>query len=1035
MRNLLFWFSLLYTTIGFSQLVNLKFKYFELNDGMPDVNVYSIAQDKHGFIWIGSSDGLIRFDGLHFKTYKNTPFSKKLLADGNIRDILLDDEGLLWLITDLDGITIFNPFLEQFTIVKHELNSKNTLAANAAYAAVQDFEGDIWIAHITEGLTRYNKKTKQFIHYVHEPMHPFSLSDNHLQNIFLDRKGRIWLGTQSAGACYFDKKQNKFFSLKHEPSNKQSLVSNFVNAILEDLNGNMWFGTDKGISKWIPSQNEYSSYTKARNGIVSDYIYNAKINADGLLFFSSQFGLNIIQPNTGKVQVYKRDSTIKGSPASTYNSIVDLFFDKDQNFWIQTFYGFAFSPKVVNEISTYETIASIKNERSNDFIKQNTLWSYDGEHIIAKDLCNNSLRTFKVPNDLRVKFNAYDIRFLQGSTSKQAIAVKDLGICILDLEKDRINVLPKLSFNQAILQPNDFGLGFLDSEDNFWAVYQNALICFFSVNGTWKQFTSANTNCDLDAPNYISEFMEDNTGNLWMASINKFVFKYNIKSKNFQQYKYLEQDSFSIAGYSHIAIYQDTKNRIWIGGMGRSLDLYDAMQDRFVHFNKEGLFDNQIFNIGEDKWGNLWVFNRSSIVKFLPPTAINMNQAFHEDFSYVKFDDPKFIKGTENAASFLIQDCESQFYFSNSSGKYMLDPRSFNSNGKASAIYFTAFKLFNDILSVNDTTQILKQNISITERIDLSHDQNTFSIAFALLSYSYASSNTFTFKLEGLDKKWQYANAANSTVTYSKLEPGKYVFIVNGKNSDAISAIAEKRLTIIIHPAFWQTWWFKFFIIFSALGLLYFIYRLRIDRLLAQEKLRNNIARDLHDEVGSTLSSIAIMTEMVAHNLGKVGAGTKEKLLGISANARTTLENMDDIIWAINPQNDSFINLEDRLKAYIIPLCESRNITFELNIDNALDDVNVDMQKRKNIYLILKEAINNAIKYSNGSKIQFKCFVSDKSIVAYVNDNGKGFDTKVASTRNGIRNMRNRAIELNGNLKIESTINVGTSIILDVPIR
>jgi ligand-binding sensor domain-containing protein/two-component sensor histidine kinase len=1035
MRFILIYFFLLHSALGFSQNINLKFKYFEPSNGFPDVTVFSLVQDQQGFIWIGSSDGLIRFDGIHFKTYKNTPFSKKQLADGNIRDILVDDEGLLWLITDLGGITIFDAIKEKFTIIKHDAKDRNSLADNAAYAAVQDFEGDIWIAHITNGLSKYNKRTKIFTHYVHDAKQPFSLSDNHLQNIFLDRKGNIWLGTQSQGVCYFDKSQNKFFSIRNNADNKNALVSNFVNSLNEDLEGNMWFGTDKGISKWNKASNVYTTYTKEKNGIASNYIYNSKMNADGLLFFSSQFGLTIINPKTDAVQTYKRDSTLKETPSAGYNSCVDLLFDKDRNFWMQTVYGFAFSPKVVNEINTYESISGVKSERCNDFIRNNNLWSYDGKKIIAKNLCDANIKIFNIPNDLLPKFNASTIRFLQGSNSKQAIAVKDLGICILDLENNRMNILPKLNFTQTVLQPDDFGLGFLDSENNFWAVYQNSLIYYSSISGSWTQFNSANAHCDIDAPNYISEFMEDNSGNLWMASFNKFVFKYNFKSKTFVQYKYYESDNYSVSGYNHVALYQDKKNRIWLGGLGRSLDLYDAKRNRFIHFNREHLFDNQIFNIGEDYFGNLWVFNRSSIVKFVPPNDTDMNQAFHEDFAYVKFDDPKFINGSEHAASYLIQDCAGQFYFSNTSGKYVLNPKSFNASSLPAPIYFTEFKLFSDVLSANDSMNILKKNISTAQTIDLAYDQNTFSIAFALLSYSYASSNKFSYRLDGLDDKWQYANAINSDVSYSKLEPGKYTFIVKAKNSDGVSAITEKRLTIIIHPAYWQTWWFRILISLLLIGILYALYRVRINRIIAQEKLRNTIARDLHDEVGSTLSSIAIMTEMAAHNLDKVGAGTREKLLGISANARNTLENMDDIIWAINPQNDSFINLEDRLKAFIIPLCESKDIAFELNIDSALDDINVDMQKRKNIYLILKEAINNAIKYSNGSKIQFKCFVSDKSIIAYVNDNGKGFDVKAASTRNGIRNMNKRANELHGNLKIESTINLGTSIILDVPIR
>jgi signal transduction histidine kinase len=209
--------------------------------------------------------------------------------------------------------------------------------------------------------------------------------------------------------------------------------------------------------------------------------------------------------------------------------------------------------------------------------------------------------------------------------------------------------------------------------------------------------------------------------------------------------------------------------------------------------------------------------------------------------------------------------------------------------------------------------------------------------------------------------------------------------------------------------------------------------RNRWKRLEETQRLRNKIAADLHDEIGSTLSSISILSEIVAMQQRK-NEFKPEIMQQVSNDAREVIDKMDDIIWTINPENDNFYNLETRLKAFAIPLFESKDIDFEFNFSNELESLKIDMGKRRDIYLILKEAINNLIKYSQCKKAEINGTIEHKVLKISVIDDGIGFDTQQESTRNGLKNMQKRATKIGGELSISSRQNKGTAVMLTIEV-
>jgi signal transduction histidine kinase len=285
--------------------------------------------------------------------------------------------------------------------------------------------------------------------------------------------------------------------------------------------------------------------------------------------------------------------------------------------------------------------------------------------------------------------------------------------------------------------------------------------------------------------------------------------------------------------------------------------------------------------------------------------------------------------------------------------------------------------------------------------------------------------------MEGYDKDWIMAGRGREA-RYTNLPPGKYRFVFQVSNR-GIWLDQESSMRLIIRPFFWKTWWFIILVVFVAGVILYNIYRYRVMELLRLERLRTRIATDLHDDVGSTLSSISILSDILAR---QVENPQSARIVGtIGTNAHKMLEKIDDIIWVVNPTNDKFQNLGLRIREFAIPLFESGNIRHEIRFDKHMKTLQLPMEVRRNIYLIAKEAINNLIKYAECSKVTISFRQEPPGLIMELCDDGIGFDPDAITSRNGIKNMKLRAGQMNSEIEIRSVPGNGTQIKLTVKLK
>lgn len=316
--------------------------------------------------------------------------------------------------------------------------------------------------------------------------------------------------------------------------------------------------------------------------------------------------------------------------------------------------------------------------------------------------------------------------------------------------------------------------------------------------------------------------------------------------------------------------------------------------------------------------------------------------------------------------------------------------------------------------------------------INLDHGQNYFSFEYSAPDFS-GHNLQYAFKLEGVDKDW-VTDSKRNFASYSNLSAGTYIFKVRASNWAGIYKSGFEKITIVINPPFWLRWWFYMLMatIFAAAG--YIFYRLQIGQLIKRQAIRNGIAKDLHDHIGSTLSSISVYTKVakIYHDQNKF-----EEMQGvlntIGETAVGVVEEMADIVWSIDPVNDGLDNLVQRIRSYAEPICMANHIAFSMNVNPDVLNLQLTMGMRRNIFLILKESINNAIKHAQSDTLQVDILLEGSAMFIRVADNGIGYDSQVVSEKqitslsgNGINNIRFRVHELNGNLNIISSPGKGT---------
>jgi two-component sensor histidine kinase len=562
----------------------------------------------------------------------------------------------------------------------------------------------------------------------------------------------------------------------------------------------------------------------------------------------------------------------------------------------------------------------------------------------------------------------------------------------------------------------------------------------------------------------IYTIMEDDRFNLWIGTQNEGVIKIDSPRMRITHYRHNPQDPYSfIDGGRCRAICSDKFKNIWIA-TDNGVSIFDPEKNRFRNDLMDSLFQfgvtkRWINGIVRDTLGRMWMIaDAAGLLRVETPEnghfrfkLFNMSNGLNNpttgrmimdatggiwminygllyinpyDESFHLFDEHNGLSRPLSYDESLYTDPDGNIYIG---GKGMFETNNIRN------LDFTplTIKLLLESLEINGKAVPMEKNADQDHPLVLSADQNNLLFRYTGICFQDVTQILFRYKMEGYDKEWIMAGTGREA-RYTNMPPGKYRFVFQVSNR-GIWLVRESSVWLIIRPFFWKTWWFITLVIMVTGFILFSLYRYKVKELLRLERLRTRIATDLHDDVGSTLSSISILSDILAR---QVENPQSAKMLGtIGTNAHKMLEKIDDIVWVVNPTNDKFQNLGLRIREFAIPLFESKNIQSEIRFDKQMNTLQLPMEVRRNIYLIAKEAINNGIKYSECTSVKILFRQEPPGLIMEISDDGKGFNPEALTSRNGIKNMKLRATQINSAIEIKSAPGKGTRITLLVKLK
>ncbi|MHB1687658.1 MAG: ligand-binding sensor domain-containing protein [Ignavibacteriaceae bacterium] len=1038
----------------FPQVRDLNFDFISTDKGLSQNTIHCILQDRQGFMWFGTEDGLDRYDGYNFTVFKNDPRDPNSIPDNFIWTIYEDHEGTIWVGTNNGGLCKFNRDKQNFTIYKNDPNNSSSLSNNNIRTIYEDRSGVIWVGTNNEGLCKFNRDKQNFTIYKNDTNNSSSLSNNNVRTIIQDSQGYLWIGTEGGGLNKLDIKTGKFFHYNHTDGDPYSISNDDIISLCLGNNGVILVGTLTGLNKYNAGKNNFTKIVENKavlsnhsnsmiNSITEDRSGKIWVGTGGGIFqldHSEERFVNIDQPSLN----------------FNNNNILSLLEDRTGIIWIGTaergiakydlermrFMQFKHDPSNPNSLS-YNTIRSFYQDNSGVF----WIGTLGGGLNKYDEVTKKFTHYFHQPGD---KFSLSD-------NSVSSIFRDNRGVLWVGTWRGGLNKMIGSGKSSAVKfihyfhnnNPNSLSSNiiqsiFEDRSGRLWIGTEVGLDLYDKKNNKFITFVNDPNNPNSLSNNQVQSCIyQDRNGFLWVGTwggLNRITEPQNpndysprqLAGYKFTLYQNLYNDSFSLSDNRVISICEDKQGNLWIGTYGGGLNKLPVDQQnlpagkaKFIRYStKDGLPSNIIYGILEDDNGNLWLSTDNGLSKFDPAKQIFRN-----------YNESDGLQSNQFFWGAALKSKNGELFFGGINGFNAFYPSSLKDNPYIPPVVITDFNIFNKPVPIEQNGSPLKKYIAETDKITLSYSQNVFSFEFAALDYTSPNKNQYAYMMEGFDKGW--VNSGNRHfVTYTNLDPGEYTFYVRGSNNDGVWNTSGASIKIIILPPFWRTWWFILSSFLAGSMVIIFLISYRVRHLLNIERFRTKLAADLHDNIGSSLTEISIISEVISRKLdlsnrlesSKAASDVLKSLNMISDKSRNLIDSMSDIVWLVNPKRDSLYDLILRLRDTYTELSSYKSISFKSENLKSLEKVSLSMEHRQHLYLIFKEGINNCITHSGCSEISLNAYLRGKRLEMILRDNGNGFDLEELPTGNGLSNIKDRAKKIGGVLNIYSKNGEGTTL-------
>lgn len=981
----------LYATNSNSQS-QVIFKKINQFNGLSNGRVNCIAKEKNGFVWIGTTNGLNRYDGANIKVYNK---QNSTISANDISDLLIDKTGEIWVATVGGGLNLFIPCENKFEVFKNDPNDSNSVSSNELNTLFEDSKGNLWIG-TRNGLSLFNRISKTFTSYTHQSDNTTSLSNNDVKSIFEDSNGNIWVGTFGGGLNKFNYEANTFEHIKS---------SDFIYALGSLKNNSLLIGTSgDGLLELDINNFQVSKKEFIANEDIN-IIRCIKNGNDGTLWIGTDGDgvIKVVNANSKKPYVvkYTYDSQLESSISS--NAIYDFMEDENDNIWIGTAWN---GVDVLDLGKEYELLYANKKGE----IPSPVLSVYKNDHTLLMGLDGKGLTILQQNENVIKNYNSKRGNKIGGDYIQYLKKASDdtfwmgtfaNGLINLNIKTGNYKQYKHQVDNKNTISNNDVRYVIEDDFSNLWvATWGGGLSYFYTPTKQFESFQNRlGDSLSLSNNNVISIQKEGDL--LWVATFGGGINLFDPKTKKFRRYIYKENDVNTISSNYVYSILKDLKDNLWVGTSGEGINLYNRETGKFNRFDENKNIRYQtITAIIEDNNGLIWFSTKQGI--------FNYN---YETNSFNSFTD---LLG-EYHINAVFKDHKGFLYFGGSKGVIKFNPETIFIKSKNPIVKLTNFKLFNKEVAIGEN-EILKKDISFAERIILKHNLDVITFEFAALKFPSSFNCEYSIKLENFDKNWRTIGK-DRTVTYTNLPAGDYKFKVKSKVIGSVWKDEYTSVNLIVLKPFWLEWWAFIFYAFLVFLSFYFFRKylvaweklklnLKIEKYTHEKDIElynikhqffTNISHEIRTPVTLILGSVnkLLQSSYLIENQGLNPVNdikkNSKRLLNL-VNELLDFRKLEDSQIKLRIVKDDFVKFCEEIYLSFTDLAIQKNIKYSFEPSNSEMSLWFDKyQMEKVIYNLL----SNSFKFSgNGKPIKIEITETSNHVKLQLTDQGVGISNK-----------------------------------------
>jgi len=1005
--------ALAFCQLGFAMVAagqaELRFERVDEQAGLSQSSVTCIVQDRRGFLWFGTRDGLNRYDGYGVRLYRHRADDSASLSDNYIYAVFEDSRGDIWAGTYATGLNRLDPEMGTVQRFVNDPADPFSLSDNGVMCMVEDHAGVLWVGTRYGGVNRYDRETGRFTRFKRQPDQPGSLSHNRARAMLVDRQGTLWVGTWGGGLNRYDARTETFVHFRHDPSNPASLPSDSVMSLAEDAYGRLWIGTwDGGLSRYDPENNQFINHGRVRqNPETPDHnLYAIYADRHGAIWLASYSdGLARFEPAS---ETWSHFPAAEDGSGPSHPWVRAIFEDRGGVFWFGTDSGLAKVDPRKNRFVHFKSgpePKGLSHSRVHAILEdsQRRLWIGTDGGLNLVDRRTGRTTFYRHDPD--------DPTSLGSDLILSAVEDED-GFLWVGTDGGGLNRFDPRNGAVRRISTGDLGVDhqfadtalplFIDRDGLLWlGTDGGGLVSYDPGADQAVVFRHDPENPHSLAHDLVRAGCQDSRGDIWiggMGGLNRLI----PEMPGFIRYAHDPANPASLSNNTIFCFLEDRKGRFWLG-TGGGLNLFDRESGSATRYGLDQGFPSQtIFAVLEDRQGMLWMSSNRGLIKFDPGSGRVRGYDVHDG-----------LQGNEFNRFAYFRSPRGEMFFGGDRGVNAFFPNQIQDDPNPPPVVITDFLLFNQPVALqrDDPDSPLTKPIDAVDELVISHRDQVFSFEFAALHFASPEENRYAYKLDGFDKDWIETGANRRFAVYTRLNPGRYTFRVKAANQDGVWNETGTSLKLRITPPLWATApAYALYALTIAALIAFYVYRQkkkltserRVNQKLRQaDRIKDQILANTSHELRTPLNGIIGLAESLIDEGGDLNdpVRLREDLSMIALSGRRLSRLVNDLLdfsqmgkgkltLALQPVN--IHRKTDMVFALISPLIRGKPLQLVNAVAPDAPPVWADPDR---VVQILHNLVGNAAKFTREGVVRVAAATRDNVLAITVADSGDGIET------------------------------------------